>query len=110
MSKSKKIEKESEFIASSVVNSLSEGFVSKLENLIIEGLKRKGFEFESRIEIENFIKKNCECLDNVSLQERVYYVNSIPFLLHHYGVIVDPFIKDRSVISVDATYGSYEYL
>jgi hypothetical protein len=37
-------------------NKLLSQFDKKIEDLIVEGLKRKGFEFGSRMEMENFIK------------------------------------------------------
>ena len=43
----------------SVIGRLSSQLNKQLEDYTIEGLKRKGFEFENRMELENFIKSNC---------------------------------------------------
>jgi len=61
----------------------------KLEECIIEGLKIKGFEFEKRSELEEFIKSNCRCKDRPELKERVYFVQDVPFLLYLYHVDTD---------------------
>ena len=47
----------------SVIGRLSSELNKKLEDYIIEGLKRKGFEFKNRLELETFIKNNCRCED-----------------------------------------------
>jgi len=45
---------------------ISVGLISSLELLIIDGLKRKGFEFDNRIDLENFIKSNCRVVDDLN--------------------------------------------
>jgi len=79
----------------------------KLEDLIIEGLKRKGFKFENRHELEQFIKSNCRCEDRMDIKQRTYFVNDIPFFLHLYEI--NP-IKTDSDITMSANYGYYAYL
>jgi len=83
----------------------------KLENFMIEALKRKGFEFTDRFVLEDFIKSNCRCEDNVVLKERVYFANNIPFFLHKYKIEMDlnPKIEDNT-IKMSANLGYYAYL
>ena len=50
-------------IIDDVIGRLSSELNKKLEDYIIEGLKRKGFEFENRLELQTFIKNNCRCED-----------------------------------------------
>lgn len=50
-----------------------------LYKLFTEGLKLKGFCFNDRYEMIEFIKSNCTCED--SHIYRIYYVNGIEFLL-----------------------------
>jgi hypothetical protein len=38
-----------------IMNDISNQLIKKLDDYIIEGLKRKGYEFNNRIELENFI-------------------------------------------------------
>jgi len=84
---------------------------NQLENIIIEGLKRKGFEFNNRLELERFVKEHCRCEDDIILKERVYYVDNIPFFLHDYNTEIDarPIIEDRAV-KMGASLGSFAYL
>ncbi len=56
-----------------VIGRISNELNKQLENLIIEGLKRKGFEFKHRIELEAFVKERCRYEDNVDLKEKFYY-------------------------------------
>ena len=93
-----------------VIGRLSSQLNKQLEDYIIDGLKRKGFEFENRLELENFIKSNCRCEDNIDYKERVYYVNDIPFFLHKYEVIQEPITEYNNGFRMSANYGSYAYL
>ena len=94
-----------------VIGRLSSQLNKKLEDLWIEGLKRKGFEFKKRIELENFIKSNCRCEDRTDIKQRTYFVNDIPFFLHCYEIEMDlnPIQTDRE-LKMSANYGRYAYL
>ena len=85
---------------------------TEIENLFIEGLKRKGFEFENRIELENFIKSNCRCEDITDIKQRTYFVNNIPFFLHCYEINMNltPTFNDKGEIKLSYNYGSYSFL
>ncbi len=95
-----------------IISSLSSTLNQQLENYIIEGLKRKGFEFQNKSELENFIKSNCKCEDRTDLNQRTYFVNDTRFLLHCYEVKIDlnliPNYKGEVKMSVN--YGSFAYL
>ena len=95
----------------SVIDRLSSQLNKQLEDYTIEGLKRKGFEFENRMELENFIKSNCRCEDRTDIKQRTYFVNDIPFFLHCYEIEMDlnPIQTDTEV-KMSANYGSYAYL
>ena len=94
-----------------VIGRLSSQLNNKLEDLWIEGLKRKGFEFKNRMELENFIKSNCRCEDRTDIKQRTYFVNDIPFFLHCYEIEMDlkP-IKTDKEFKMSANYGRYAYL
>ena len=94
-----------------VIGRLSSQLNKQLEDLWIEGLKRKGFEFENRMELENFIKSNCRCEDRTDIKQRTYFANDIPFFLHCYEIEMDlnPIQIDRE-FKMSANYGHYAYL
>ena len=94
-----------------VIGRLSSQLNKQLEDYMIEGLKRKGFNFQNRIELENFIKSNCRCEDRTDIKQRTYFVNDIPFFLHCYEIEMDltPITTDREV-KMSANYGRYTYL
>lgn len=91
-----------------VIGRLSSQLNKQLEDYMIEGLKRKGFEFKNRIELKNFIKSNCRCEDRTDIKQRTYFANDIPFFLHCYEIKMD-LTTDRE-IKMSANYGSYAYL
>ena len=95
-----------------VIGRLSSELNQKLENYMIEGLKRKGFEFENRFELKNFIKLNCKCEDRTDLKQRTYFVNDIPFFLHCYEIKINlnQITNDKSEVKMAVNYGSFAYL
>jgi len=99
-----------ESLLSSVTSRLFSELQTKLEDYIIEGLKRKGFEFENRTDLEEFIITRCECKDNIHFKERIYYADNIPFFLHKYEIIYKQITQDNNGIKMSANYGSYAYL
>ncbi len=94
-----------------VIGRLSSQLNNQLEDYIIEGLKRKGFEFENRMELENFIKSNCRCVDRTDIKQRIYFVNDIPFFLYCYEIDMDlnPIQTGRE-FKLSANCGYYAYL
>ena len=94
-----------------IIGMFSADLNKKLEDYIIEGLKRKGFEFKHKIELEEFVKERCRCEDNIDLKEKIYYVDNIPFFLHNYKSepLQMPSITDREY-KLTANLGTYAYL
>jgi len=90
---------------------IANNIMSQFEIKLIEGLKRKGFEFETRYELERFIKMRCRCIDDVKAEQRIYYVDNIPFFLINYHIEIDSklIVEDR-VTSISATQGYYSFL
>jgi len=93
------------------LNDISVKLAKQFDDMVIEGLKIKGFEFDTILELTEFIKSNCSSVDYQDKKERIYYVDGVPFLVHKYEPIVDvePKITDDK-ISMTATFGSFAYL
>lgn len=53
---------------------------AKIDDLITEGLRRKGYTFETRYQMIRFIRKYCRC-EISHLKEKKYFVKEVPFLL-----------------------------
>lgn len=84
--------------------------LNKTDNIIIEGLKRKGFEFENRFELENFLKTSCRIAYQPGIKQRTYFANDIAFLVHCYeSEISKPFIED-GILKITGSLGSYHFL
>jgi len=95
----------------SVIGKLSNDLNKKTEDYVIEGLKRKGFEFNHKLELEEFVKERCRCDDNIDLKEKIYYVDNIPFFLHNYKIepLKMPSITDKEY-KITSNLGTYAYL
>lgn len=94
-----------------ITYNLYKELANKLQNYLIEGLKRKGFEIKNEVELVNFMKANCRIEDHVDKKERIYFVNNIPFFLHKYEPQIDltPMVSDMCT-KFSANYGSFAYL
>ena len=95
-----------QFIQHDVISRL----FNQLEVLLIQGLKNKGFEFENRIELENFIRTRCRKEDHIEFKKHIYYVDEIPFFVHYYEVVFEPITEDNNGIKMTANYGKYAFL
>ncbi len=95
-----------------VISRLSDNINKQFDGYIIEGLKRKGFEFSNRHETEQFLRERCTCIDSLEYQEKVYSVDNIPFLLHKYKteMIMPSMIDNNEGFSMIADMGTYAYL
>lgn len=65
-------------IINTVVKKTSEDLNKVFDEIIIEGLRRKGFTFNSREDAERFIKQFCRC-EQYS-ESRLFFVKDEPFL------------------------------
>lgn len=85
--------------------------IKKMDDIFIEGLRRKGFEFKDLNELNSFAKENCRAEDYGNLLLRVYYVNDVPFMEYHYYSefkINNP--KEMEAIQLYCDLGKYKYL
>lgn len=83
----------------------------QLEDAFIEGLKRKGFEFQNREDLGDFIKKRCRCETDVHQNNRLYFVDDIPFFQYFRNNTVLPKNKDLETNNYEftASLGTYKY-
>ena len=87
---------------------LIEQLESKIDSLIVQGLSLKGYDFNSREEIIDFISKNCTCKDNVDAGIRIYCVNEVPFFEHRYKTECSSFLENVNEFKI--TIGDYKFL
>lgn len=98
-------------INNEIIKGVADRLMAKFDTFIIEGLKRKGFDFDDKKELEKFLKEHCTCEDNTDIKEKIYRVNDIPFLLHNYNNewnLTQNINDDKTKFTV--SYGHYAYL
>lgn len=94
-----------------MTNSLISELYENLNNLLIEGLKKKGFEFNNKLDLQIFIKQNIRIEDYQAKHERIYFVNDIPFFIHFYKNNCLPSKTElERGFSITADLGTYAYL
>lgn len=94
-------------------DSLAYSINKQIDDAVVEGLKRKGFDFTNapRQDLEEFIKRHCKCEDNIHHQERMYYVYDKPFLVHNYNLYMDvqwEYSDTQTTVIVDG--GSFKFV
>ena len=95
----------------SAISRISYNLNSRLETFVIEGLKRKGFEFNNKSELVNFIEHRCKREDNTYLKQITYFIDNEPFFLHDYNIKMDlTTIIDGKNTTIIASYGNFAYL
>lgn len=97
-------------IPQQALKNLADDLNNKFDDIITEGLKLKGFEFEKRAEIISFIKERCKVYEMQMTKIRVFHVDDIPFLEHHYKEGIEPIIQNKDGFSVYASLGKYKFL
>ena len=100
----------SESLEEKMTLELSKKMTTSLDDMFIKGLKKKGFTFENKSRLVEFVIKNCICKENVNLQEKTYYVNDVPFLLYSYRLDIVEVINNDTQFVLNANLGQYTYL
>jgi len=94
-----------------LINTTTADLRKKVDDAIIEGLRRKGFEFDNPYDLEVFIKSRCICEDHVGKKQRTYFVDGRPFFLHNYeGDALMVFDKPIDTNTYKFNCGSFAYL
>ena len=92
---------------SNIVNEINQNLVNEFDKIVIKGLENKGYFFKDKLQLENFIKDNCNAVDDCLKQTKTYYVKSEPFLIHFYASNVNFNYLEQKIT---ADYGYYRYL
>jgi len=83
--------------------------LTQVDNVIIEGLKRKGFTFLTRRDLNYFIELRCTCEDFPHKKLKVFLVDDEPFLHHWYESDAQVKQDEFGETYVTLTHGSYKY-
>ena len=94
-------------IQQKLVNKIVTQHNEQLDHITKIALHKKGFDFDTKDQLTQFVKKRCTCEDYIHSRVRKYYIDNQPFLLYNYKVNVhvtdDPYI-------VKAQTGYYKFL
>jgi len=99
-------------LQSELIKKVSSEINNKVDSVITEGLKRKGYSFDSENELLNFIKTNCSCIENRDVKQRLYIVDNNAFLLWNYDQEIDvkKHFNPEMILSMSMSVGSFEFL
>ena len=99
------------YVLNEISKKMAEGLTSEFDNLFINGLKLKGYEFNHPAKLHEFVKENCRCEDYPIKKTRTYFVNDIPFFVHFYEIDFNYDISQTETnTTLTANYGHYKYL
>ena len=82
---------------------------NRIDEIITEGLRRKGFEFEDKKELIKFVQRHCECVHGVLAKTKTYYANGEAFLIWEENYEITQSYQDGNII-FHADCGKYEYV
>jgi len=74
------------FLVSDIISRFTAECSKKLDDYTIEGLRMDELEVENILELENFPKNNCKCVDKSDIKESIYFTDDISCFLHRYGI------------------------
>ena len=93
-----------------IMQNLAEDFNKQFEDAVTVGLKLKGFEFNTRNEILEFIKQRCSSADDINLKQITYYIDNKPFFLYNYKTEIGTRTIEDTRATMYSSYGSFAYL
>ena len=86
-----------------ITRKIAEELNGKLDNILIEGLRLKGYDVAHNFGIEEFVKTRCMAVQEVG--SKTFYVDNEEFLIM-YDKIETPVIG----FNITASLGEYRYL
>jgi len=97
-------------VVDAIIEKSAFNIAQQWDTYFLEGLKRKGFEFDNPLDAQYFVKANCKCAEDLK-GNRTYYVKGIPFFHFKPSNTMDidrDFSKPDIVFT--ASIGEYSYL
>jgi len=93
-----------------LINKMSTELAQKMETIFIDGLQLKGYSFDNKKDLVEFVALNCRSEDFPHKYEKIYFVKNIPFLLHCYKSDFPDISNhfDGNILSIN--YGSFAFL
>ena|SRR5690606_9782758 len=82
--------------------------ISKIEEIFIEALERKGYYFESRHGLEKFVEQNCRCVVNGG--QKTYLALGEPFLLLIENTNMRFNRSSTNELTLTADFGEFKFL
>lgn len=96
-----------------MVMDISNTIMNQMDSILVEALKRKGYEFKMESELLDFIREHGECIYDSSKNpdiKQTYLINGEPFLQVYYPYKIDFSQKVGPGESFTANYCEYSFL
>lgn len=95
-----------------IQNQLLNSVYSKQDEILIEGLQRKGHQFNNKSEMIKFVSKYVRCDDNIYTRQKTFYVYDQPFLVQNYaeGLNFNTEYLDERTIIAKWHLGSFKFI
>jgi hypothetical protein len=103
------IELHNHFIKHELSNRITQQITSRFNDIIIEGLERKGYVFPYLEELEDFVRSHCNSVIDEQKSVRIFYVKEQPFLIHHFKPETSIEISEDGR-TASATLGHYQFV
>lgn len=105
------------FGINSITNKINSDINNKLEQLFLDGLKLKGYEFKdldnpmNKLKLIEFVQRYCSKVVNSSNTEETYTVKGEPFLIHVKPEIrIETYKEINGSIKISCDLGYYTFV
>lgn len=95
-------------IQNEIVKTLVSKLNDKLDQAFIVGLEKKGYYFDTKLQLEEFIKTKCRAEVCAHMKEKVFFVDDKPFMKWSYDIKLE--MGYPTEYKATAEMGSYVYL
>lgn len=90
-----------------IINSITENISNKFDDIFLQGLSKKGYNFINKQQATLFVIENCFCAKSLETNQTTYYVKNEPFLLYVEKNEIS--VKDNP-LSITGVMGYYYFL
>lgn len=90
----------------------SKNLLKTIDFHVKEGIKRKGFEFNSKEEFHIFLSERCNCHIHTHLNKKIFFIDQKPFLIHEYNEeeAFSQNTDDPSNITFTLSFGNFKFI
>jgi len=97
-------------VPNKMISRILDEFHNRFQQVLIEGLLKKGISIKDKKDLLDFIEKHCRREVYRNNTEHIYYIDNVPFLKFTHDNYVNMPVFDNGQYRVSANMGTYEFI